>query len=174
MLKKLAGLLACLGIAFGAMMLFTAERSFEVDNRQVVAHPAASVWAVLADVDRWPAWWPGVEEARLESGWRPGAALALVLKGTPERRPARIEAVVAGRRMSWVRDGVLGSLTRTSLDLEPLGGETRVTLKSTIHGPQAFMAGLTGKEEFAMYHRAVLTRLELRLDGGGPVSGGTP
>jgi hypothetical protein len=47
--------------------------------------------------------------------------------------------------------------------LEAATDGTRISLKSFIKGPQAFLAGFTGKEEFARYHEAVLVALKARL-----------
>jgi uncharacterized protein YndB with AHSA1/START domain len=163
MLKKVAVLAGILVVAFGAMMVTGGDRTFEVKNALTIDRPAAELWPVLTDVEKWPAWWPGVQEAHLAQGWRQGAKLDLVLKGTPEKKLATIERVVAEREMVWERPGILGSLTRTSVQLEPAPGGTRISLMSFIEGPQALLAGFTGQEEFAKYHEAVLASLEARL-----------
>lgn len=160
MLKKVAVLALLLAVACGVMMLTTREKTFAVENALTVGRPAVEIWQVLAGVERWPSWWPGVEQARLSPAWQAGAALDLVLKGTPEKAPATVEEVVAGKSMAWVRHGIFESFTRTSLRLEPVSGGTRVVLRSFIQGPQAFLAGFTGEEEFARYHQAVLAGLQ--------------
>lgn len=160
MLKKVAVLAVFLGMAFGIMMLSTSEKTFEVENSLAIGRPASEIWPVLTDVERWQTWWPGMQKARLQPGWKEGAPLELILKGTPEKKAARVETVTAEKELTWVRCGVLKSVTRTSLRLEPVAGGTRVSLKSFIQGPQAFLAGFTGKEEFARYHEAVLAGLK--------------
>lgn len=167
MLKKVAVLAVFLGIAFGAMMLSTSEKTFEVENSLTIGRPAAEIWPVLTDVERWKTWWPGMQKAQLQLGWKEGAPLELILKGTPEKKAARVETVVVGRELAWVRSGILKSVTRTSLRLEPVAGGTRVSLKSFIQGPQAFLAGFTGKEEFAGYHEAVLAGLKAFTEQAG-------
>jgi uncharacterized protein YndB with AHSA1/START domain len=163
MLKKVAVLAGILVVAFGAVMVTADDRTFEVKNALIIDRPSAELWPVLTDVEKWPEWWPGVQEARLAQGWRRGARLDLVLKGTPEKEPARIERVVPEREIVWERPGILGSLTRTSVLLEPVPGGTRISLMSFIEGPQALLADFTGKEEFARYHEAVLASLKARL-----------
>ena len=167
MLKKIAILAGLLAMAFGVMMVTSGDRAFEVRNDLIIDRPAAQIWTVMTDVGKWREWWPGVQEARLTDTWRRGATLDLVLKGTPEERPARVETVVAERELVWKRPGILGSVTRTSILLEPVPGGTRISLVSFIEGPQAVLAGFTGREAFDRYHEAVLAALEGRLKQGG-------
>src|SRR5690606_33615787 len=140
------------------------DRTFEVRNTLIIDHPAAEIWPVMTDVGKWREWWPGVQEAKLTDTWRQGATLDLVLKGAPEERPARVEAVVAERELTWKRPGILGSITRTSILLEPVAGGTRIGLLSFIEGPQAVLAGFTGRDAFEKYHEAVFAALEARLN----------
>lgn len=163
MLKKVAVLAGLLIMGFGIMFVMTGNKTFEVENAQVIDWPAAQIWSVLTEVEKWPGWWPGVQEARLTPDWRKGATLDLVLRGMPEKKPARVETVLAEKEMVWERPGTLGSVTRTSLLLEPAPGGTRISLTSFIRGPQAFLAGFTGRDEFARYHEAVLAGLVIRL-----------
>lgn len=163
MLKKVAVLTGLLVMAFGVMMMTAGDRTFEVQNAVTINRPAVEIWPVLTEVEKWPAWWPGVQEARLSPGWRRGASLHLALKGTPEKKPATVDMVVDEREITWERPGILGSVTRTSVFLEPAPDGTRIKLMSFIEGPQAFLAAFTGREEFARYHEAVLGSLKARL-----------
>ena len=163
MLRKLVVLAVTLGVAFGVLLLAGRSATFVCSRSLTVAKPPAVVWSVLADVDRWPRWWPGVVTARLGSGWQVGGTLELELKGRPEREPARIETFVPGRHTTWSRQGVLGSIVRTSLRLAPAAGGTMVELESSIHGPQAVFARFTGRTAFDRYHQAVLAALQAHL-----------
>jgi uncharacterized protein YndB with AHSA1/START domain len=163
MLKKVAIMAGLLSMAIGVLLVTFSDRTFAVKNDLTIDRPAMEIWPVLTDVEKWPAWWPGVREARLTPGWRKGATLDLVLKGRPEKDPATVETVLPAREMTWERPGILGSVTRTSVVLEAAPDGTRISLKSFIKGPQAFLAGFTGKEEFARYHEAVLVALKARL-----------
>jgi hypothetical protein len=163
MLKKVAVLAAILLIAFTVMLPATRSSRFAVETAVQISQPAAAVWGVLAAVPQWPAWWPGVAAARLSPGWQEGAALELVLQGNPERSPARITAFEPLQEMAWTRGGVLGSTTRTRVRLQPDAGGTLVRMESSIRGPQAFFARLTGRGEFEKYHQAVLAGLQRQL-----------
>lgn len=169
MLKKAAILAGLLAMAAVVLWMASGGRVFEVRNSRTIDRPASEIWSVMSDAGEWREWWPGVQEARLEETWRQGATLHLVLKGTPEERPARVETVVAERELVWKRPGILGSVTRTSILLEPVPGGTRVSLASSIEGPQAVLAGFTGRDAFEKYHEAVLAALGTRLHPrGGP------
>jgi len=165
MLKKLAVLLVLLGVAFALMMLTTRHTSFAVVDSLAVARPPEVVWAVLTEIEQWPQWWPGVQEARIAPAWQAGATMEILLKGNPDRSPATLETVAPGRQLAWRRPGVLGSIVRTTLGLEPQAEGTRVVLESAIVGPQAFLARFTGEEEFSRYHRQVLLSLQQQSAG---------
>ncbi len=168
MLKKLVVLLLALGIAFGVMMATTRSSTFDVSDSLNIGQTPETIWQALTAVEQWPGWWPGVQEARLEPGLQQGAALHLILKGTPERQPAHVAGVVAPHRFAWSRPGVLGSSTMTEVRIEPTGGGALVSISSRILGPQAFMARFTGKEEFSKYHRLVLERLMAFMEQPAP------
>jgi len=164
MLKKATILAVVLAAAFAVMMLATGEKEFSVENSHLVGRPAADLWKVLTAVESWPRWWPGVEKSSLSPSLRQGATLELVLRGNSRTTPARIERVVPGQELVWSRGGVLGSRSRTTLRLKPAAEGTRVSIESRIHGPQAFLAGLTGRNEFSRYHETVLAGLEAATD----------
>jgi uncharacterized protein YndB with AHSA1/START domain len=163
MLRKLVVLTMTLGVAFGVLLLAGRSATFVCSRSLTVAKPPDAVWSVLADVDRWPQWWPGVVSARLNSGWHVGGALELDLNGRPEREPARIEGFAPERETTWSRPGVLGSIVRTTLRIAPAAGGTEVKLESSIRGPQAVFARLTGRKAFDRYHQAVLAALRAHL-----------
>ncbi|WP_305046105.1 SRPBCC family protein [Geoalkalibacter sp.] len=167
MLRKLLILSSLLLVAFALMMATTGQVEFAVDHELRLAASPAQVWEVLADVDAWPHWWPGFVAARVTPALHAGARLDLALQGDPGKKPATIETVVAERKLSWVRGGVLGSTTRTSLRLDPVDEETLISMHSAIRGPQAFLARLTSQDKFTAYQQAVLEALRLRVSPEG-------
>jgi hypothetical protein len=170
MLKKMLVLATVLIVAFGVMMLTTRSTTFTVGNSLAIELPGSSIWPALVAVEEWPAWWPGMESAALAPGWEEGAVLSLRLKGRPESSAARVVSVLFEKELVWEREGVLGSVTATTLRLEPVAGAVLVTLESSICGPQAFLARFTGDDEFGKYHQRVLAALDGHLKEG-PLSG---
>lgn len=58
------------------------SRPFHFVSDWSAAAPPAAVWEVLADVDGWPQWWPGIESARTqdrEAAAAPRRAIVVVL-----------------------------------------------------------------------------------------------
>ncbi len=163
MLKKMLILVTLLVVAFAVMMLTTRSTTFTVGNTLAIEQPAPFIWQALVAVERWPSWWPGMEASALAPGWQEGAVLNLTLKGTPETSAARVVSVLPETELAWEREGVLGSVTATTLRLEPVSGAVLVTLESTIRGPQAFLARFTGEEQFGKYHQRVLAALSVHL-----------
>ncbi|BCR04078.1 hypothetical protein DESUT3_11470 [Desulfuromonas versatilis] len=167
MLKKLAVLLVLLGVAFGVMMLTTRSSTFVVANSLGFAQSPEQIWPTLLAVEDWPRWWPGVEKAWLPQGWQRGASFELELRGTPTDQPASVSAMVEAKELAWRRPGVLGSYTLTTFKLVKMAEGTEVFLESSIHGPQAFLARITGRDEFGQYHDQVLGALRAFLERGG-------
>ncbi len=163
MLKKVVVLLTLTLIAFGVMMATTSQSVFSVEDSIIIEVPLEQAWDLLAAVSAWPQWWPGVEAARVVPRLQAGARFELILRGDADTPPATIESLVKHKQLSWLRDGVLGSSTRTALRLSAHQGGTEVTLNSVIRGPQAFLARLTGRENFETYHRQVLESMRDRL-----------
>jgi uncharacterized protein YndB with AHSA1/START domain len=164
MVKKLGLLLAVLGLAFAVLLLSSGRTRFASEAALTLPQPSAPIWERLTAVGDWPRWWPGVAAASLAPGWQPGAELQLALQGDPEQAPAVVELVSPEAALSWLRPGVLGSQTRTLLQLQPLAGGTRVVLRSEIQGPQAVLARWTAQEDFRRYQELVLQRLAEALE----------
>lgn len=57
------------------------------------------VWALLADIARWPTWNPDVEEARLEGELRPGTTF--VWRSGPGTITSVLRSVEHGRELGW-------------------------------------------------------------------------
>ncbi|MGI8814559.1 MAG: SRPBCC family protein [Pseudonocardia sp.] len=68
--------------------------------------PAPEVWAVLADVTRWPEWTPTMNEVRLRDGGRLGSASVAEIR--QPRLPKAIWTVIEfedGHRFAWTASG---------------------------------------------------------------------
>jgi hypothetical protein len=159
MLKKTITLVLVLVVASGITLVATRSSTFSVKNSLLMAQDPAEIWRVLATVERWPQWWPGVEKARLDSTLAEGQALELAFMGNPADGPARIDRCRTGLELTFSRDGVLWSRAGTSLRLEPQRDAVLVTVESMVRGPQAFLARFTGRETFSVYHRRLLDGL---------------
>lgn len=57
------------------------------------------VWALLADIARWPTWNPDVKEARLEGELRPGTTF--VWRSGPGTITSVLRSVEHGRELGW-------------------------------------------------------------------------
>lgn len=160
MLKKLGVLIVALALALGGLLLSSGQSRFATESSLLIPHPVAPVWAQLTAVGQWSVWWPGVVTASLAPpGWQPGAELYMALQGDPEQAPAVVEGVTTEAELRWKRPGVLGSQTRTCIELQPSGSQTLVLLRSEIQGPQAVLARWTAQDDFRRYQELVLTRL---------------
>lgn len=163
MLRKIVTLGAVLLAAFVLLMLTTDQAELSLESEILLPVSSAAVWERLSAVERWSDWWPGIETARVTPALQSGAILDLVLAGDASRQPAIVQTVIAERRLSWVRSGVLGSTTQTSLRISDEETHCRVVMVITLHGPQAFLARLTARDKFKAYQQAVLEALRLSL-----------
>lgn len=159
MLKKLGVLMVVLVLALGGLVLSSGQSRFATESSLLLPYPVAPIWAQLTAVGQWAGWWPGVVAASLAPGWQQGAELSITLRGDPEQAPAVVEGVTTEAELRWRRPGVLGSQTRTRIELQASGSQTLVLLRSEIQGPQAVLARWTAEEDFRRYQDLVLTRL---------------
>jgi uncharacterized protein YndB with AHSA1/START domain len=100
-----------------------------VEERFEVAAPAARVWAVLADLARWPEWTPSMSavEPQADPSLQEGAAVRIKQPGFPAIE-WRITAVDDGRSFTWEahRPGLRSVAVHT---VEPIAGDrSAVTL----------------------------------------------
>ncbi len=167
MLKKGLFLILVIMAAFGVLLLTTQSSTFEVRDSRVIHQKTDRVWQVLTEVERWSQWWPGVETARLGSCWAEGESLELLLKGNPANGPARIDRYQLDHELVFSRAGVLGSRAGTGFLFEALPGAVRVTVETTVSGPQAFLARFTGRAAFSAYHQRLLDGLSERVRHNG-------
>lgn len=163
MLRKIVTFGGVLLAAFVVMMLTTDQAELSLESEILLPASSAAVWERVSVVEHWSDWWPGIETARVTPALQSGAILDLVLAGDASRQPAIVQTVIAERRLSWVRSGVLGSTTQTSLRMSDEETHSRVVMVITIHGPQAFLARITAKDKLKAYQQAVLEALRLSL-----------
>ncbi len=165
MLKKIAVLLVVLGLCFALMLLTTGDSHFEVQSHASFPLPQEEVWQLLAEVDGWPDWWPGMEEARLVGALIAGSEIRLRLKGMPTNDSALLKLVSSPNELVWEGPGVLGSRAGTRFLLERDAAGSRLTIQNFVRGPQAFLARFTGEEAFVKYQQKLLEALGLALQG---------
>lgn len=109
-----------------------AEAPVTSSSSRVLDAPVARVWAVLADVARWPTWWPHMGITQLDRvavdatfRWRAG--------GTPIR--SRFAVVEPERELTWTGRVLLFTAVDRHV-LEPVDGDrTRVTVEESLQGP---------------------------------------
>ena len=113
------------------------ERTIQIDA------PLAAVWAVLADVERWPEWTPSIlSVVRKEPGPLGLASTAKVKpKGFPESL-LRVTEFSPGRSFMWEGSGGPGLRVILAHAVEPAADRgSRVTLTISAAGPLAPFAG---------------------------------
>ena len=98
------------------------------------AAPPEAVWRVLAGVEGWPTWNPGLAAAHLDGPLQTGAQGSIKLPRGPIR-PFTVYEADPLRSLTYGGD-VPGGRQRFLNRIEALGpGLTRVTLGHTIEGP---------------------------------------
>lgn len=101
-------------------------------SSRVLDADVARVWSVVADVARWPTWWPAMRVLQLDRvavdapfRWRAG--------GTPIR--SRFAVVEPRRELTWTGRVLLFTAVDRHV-LEPLDDDrTRVTVEESLQGP---------------------------------------
>jgi hypothetical protein len=81
--------------------------------------PAAAVWALLTNVERWPEWGPAVRRAELTDGDFDAGAVGFVTTTPGVRLPFEITAFEPGVGWTWNVAGV----PATDHRVEPLGAD---------------------------------------------------
>lgn len=128
-------------------------RTIEIDA------PAAVVWQVLHDVERWPRWTSSITSAALEqgSGLEPGAVVRLKQPRLAAMRWT-VTDVVAGHRFTWTTRSP-GLTAVAAHEVTDLGGaRAAVVLDLTQSGP---LAGVVGR----LYARRTRRYLDLEAEG---------
>jgi uncharacterized membrane protein len=139
--------------------------------------PAAEVWAVIADVARWPVWTPTMTEVRLLDGDRIGPGAGARVR-QPKLPPAvwRVTEFDEGRRFAWAARGP-GVRTVGDHRVEPLdGGRCRVVLSIDTTGPLArpFWALIGGLTRRYVATEARSLKEHCELSARPPSGGGSP
>jgi uncharacterized membrane protein len=106
----------------------------KVENTIHIDAPAATVWAVTEDVERWPDWSPSVNAlTRLDTGpFRLGSSARIAQPGLPEATWTVAE-FARGERFSW-ETRVLGMRMIGSHVLVPERDGTTSVLAVEVHG----------------------------------------
>jgi|GEM_PF-1115763 len=163
MLKKILILLLLLAAGLGLLLLTSHNSRFEVHHSLQLNRAPEHIWPLLADVDGWQNWWPGVERSALLGPLAAGSRIDLKFKGLPSTDPVRLETLSPLRRLGWSGPGVLGSTVETQIELRKNADGCEVILSNSITGPQAVLARISGSEKFTEYQQLVLKVLERRL-----------
>jgi len=138
----------------------------EQSTRIEVRAPVGKVWAVLAEVERWPEWAPTVTAARrLDDG--PLAVGSRVRVEQPRIPPTEYEVteLERGRSFTWVATGP-GVRTTARHFLEDLGGDrARVTLSVEQAGPVGAVMGRFYRRLTDKYLAAEASGIRARSEG---------
>jgi carbon monoxide dehydrogenase subunit G len=107
-----------------------------------IGAPPAAVWAVIADVERWPEWTPSIlSVARKEPGPLGLASTASVRSKGFRESALRVTEFSPGCSFTWVGSGGPGLRVVLAHAVEPIGGGSRVTLTVSAAGPSAPLVG---------------------------------
>lgn len=137
------------------------ERSIEIEA------PAAKVWAVMVDVERWPEWTASVSSVqRLESGpLQLGATARIRQPGVP-RMTWRVTRFDEGRLFSWTAKAP-GVTTVGEHSVMPRGADcSTTTLRLRQTGPATVLFGWWMKRLGSRYMEMEACGLKLRSEEG--------
>jgi uncharacterized membrane protein len=128
-----------------------------VERNVDVNAPAERVWAVLADVARWPEWTDSIDDVRLHTDSLRVGSTAAVKQPRLPRSTWLVTEVEPGRGFTWVsRSG--GVTTRAEHAIEPAEPGCRVRLTLDQSG---LLAPLVG----ALFGRLTRRYVDLEADG---------
>ncbi len=110
-----------------------------------IAAPPDRVWAVMADVERWPEWTPTVTRIeRLDRGPLAAGSRARIRQPKLPTAIWEVTELREGRSFIWVTRSP-GVLVTARHGVEPVGQGTRATLSVGFSGPLGWLvARLTG------------------------------
>jgi carbon monoxide dehydrogenase subunit G len=132
----------------------------EFETQETVAAPPERIWAIVADLPRWPDWTPTVTELSYLSGDAlvPGATARV---HQPRLRPAvwTVTDVAEGRSFTWTT-GAPGVRAEALHRVAPDGAGSRVTLRFALSGPLAPVVGLLYGRRIRRYVRTEAASLK--------------
>ncbi len=134
--------------------------------------PPDRVWAVLADVERWPEWTPSVTEVRrLSPG--PLTVGSRVRIRQPRLLPAtwEVSELVEGRRFTWVTRSP-GIRVIAEHEVVPAAGGSRATLSVRFEGPLARLVARLTRGLNRRYLGLEAAGLSERSSSGNPGKSG--
>ncbi len=104
--------------------------------------PPERVWAVMADVERWPEWTESMKSVdRLDSGeFGVGSKAKLKIRRSPSANVWTVTELTPSRSFTWETNsgGVKGVAAHV---IEPDGNGSKVTLTVELSGPMATLFG---------------------------------
>jgi hypothetical protein len=105
------------------------------ESTALIAAPADTVWAVLADAPGYADWDSGV--VRVEGAIAPGERIKVVSEANPKRAfPVTVTELAPGERMVWSGGMPLGLFKGVrTFTLRPEDGATRFTMREEYSGP---------------------------------------
>ena len=89
------------------------------------------VWAILTDIDAWPAWQPGVSKAELLGALQPGSVFRWRAQGLGIT--STLQDVEPARRISWTGE-MIGTHAKHVWTLTPQGTGTLVETTESFEG----------------------------------------
>jgi len=104
-----------------------------------IAAPPDRVWAVMADVERWPEWTPTVTRIeRLDRGPLAAGSRARIRQPKLPTAIWEVTELREGRSFTWVTRSP-GVLVTAKHGVEPVGQRTRATLSVGFSGPLGWL-----------------------------------
>lgn len=106
-----------------------------------------TVWKVLADIQAWPDWVPGLESAVLDGALLIGNGFTRRAGRGPASRGV-LRAVERPRRLAWTEDGAWWRRAY-AWEIAPREGGSTVHVESAVSGPGARWARWRGRDPVA-------------------------
>ena len=137
-----------------------------VEETVDIAAGPQEVWAVLADVERWPIWTASVSAVRLLTP-APLAVGSRVEVRQPRLPQAvwTVSALTPGRSFSWESTGP-GVRSIGDHEIVPAGTGSRATLRFTQTGPMSPVVGTLMSGLIRRYVRTEAAGLKVRCEQG--------
>lgn len=142
-------------------MTVVVQRSIDIDA------PAAAVWAVLRDVEKWPEWNASTASVR-RSRTGPLAVGEQVMVSQPRlpRSTYTVTELDDGRSFTWEAGNALVRGVGEHVLTPRVGGGCTATLRLTQRGPAAWLVGLLLDGVVRRYVRMEAEGLKARSESG--------